>query len=440
MFDSETLQLLGGGVSATYFEGLNENALGTHLLTLKTSRACIDAVEANVLVALKRLREQTSPAAKHSDGADDLTERTGESRGEARKKTRRATLIDHHPAVAEALGRGDITAGHADALSGIPSKYREELEADLPRLLERAAAQSVDDFAETIRDWKQGQAAREGNDYHKSMREQRTLSMHRDRHSGLTRNSGMLDPESAAMAKSLLGEIEQKFLHDDQQTAIEDPDFVKRSTGQRTADGLVEICRLARAARAAATSNAEPTVIVSIPLSDLISGLGDDTAFGGGPVSAETARRLACEGGLIPAVLGAEGQILDLGRRTRLATPSQRLALLTHYGGCAVPSCDAAFEWCHMHHIDHWESGGATALTNLIPVCTRHHGQIHDGRLTIERDQSGADQWIRPTPAESPLSERAPRRRSCAAARPPRSSKNPFEASQAPGQQQALAV
>ena len=299
----------------------------------------------------------------------------------------------------------------------------------------------MDDFAETIRNWKQRQAAREGNDYHKSLREQRTLSMHRDRHSGMTRISGMLDPESAAMTRTLLGEIEQKFLRDDQKAAAEDPDFVKRSTGQRTADGLIEICRLARAERSAATSNPEPTVIVSIPLSDLISGLGDGTAFGGGSVSAETARRLACEGGLIPAVLGAEGQILDLGRRTRLATPSQRLALQARYGGCAVPSCDAVFEWCHMHHIDHWERGGATALSNLIPVCTRHHGQIHDGRLTIERDQSGADRWTRPKAAESPPTERESRRKGCAAARRPHSNKNPFDSDQTPpGQQQALAV
>ena len=73
----------------------------------------------------------------------------------------------------------------------------------------------------------------------------------------------------------------------------------------------------------------------------------------------------------------------------------QRLALLHRYGGCAVETCDRPFEWCHMHHINPWETGGDTNLDNLIPVCTRHHTQIHDGRLAIERTD-GIDHWTRP--------------------------------------------
>jgi hypothetical protein len=138
----------------------------------------------------------------------------------------------------------------------------------------------------------------------------------------------------------------------------------------------------------------EPTVIVGIRLQDLLAGR-DGTAFGGGPVSAETARKLACEGGIIPAVLRSDGVVLDMGRRTRLATRYQRLALLHRYGGCAAPSCDRPFEWCHMHHITGWEHGGKTDLDELIPVCTRHHSQIHDGRLVIER-VDGEDCWRRP--------------------------------------------
>ncbi len=41
-------------------------------------------------------------------------------------------------------------------------------------------------------------------------------------------------------------------------------------------------------------------------------------------LSAATVRRLACEAGIIPAVLGSAGQVLDLGRTRRLFTPGQR--------------------------------------------------------------------------------------------------------------------
>lgn len=56
-----------------------------------------------------------------------------------------------------------------------------------------------------------------------------------------------------------------------------------------------------------------------------------------------TVRRLACGADLIPAVLGGDGEALDLGRRVRLATPAQLQALwLTQhrctYQGCSMPA------------------------------------------------------------------------------------------------------
>lgn len=438
MFDSGTLQLLDGGTEIAYFGGLDEASLDQHLRTLSAARARIDAVETNVLVAISRLHTAGSPGAKPADTADNLTEGTGESRTQARRKARRAELVDHHPIVSHALAGGLISAGHADALSAIPEALSEALLADLPDLLERAASQSVDQFADTIRRWKERQALRSGDDHHKSRHDQRSFRLRRDRHIGMSRVGGLLDAETAAKVETLLGRIEQQMLREDQQSAAEDPDFKLRTSSQRRADALARIFDLALGAESDGCRAAEPTVVVTIQLSDLISGLGDGEALRGGVVSAETARRMACEGGIIPAVLGSSGQVLDLGRRTRLATAAQRLALEARYGGCAVPSCDAPFHWCHAHHIDHWESGGPTDLSNLIPICTRHHRQVHDGRLQIQRDRSGTDIWSRP---KSEPHDETTRRRSCAAARPPADTRTPLRSSQSiPGRQQTLAV
>jgi len=95
---------------------------------------------------------------------------------------------------------------------------------------------------------------------------------------------------------------------------------------------------------------------------------------------------MACEQGVIPAVLGTAGEILDLGRKARLATPAQKRALKARYGGCGINGCDACFEYCDIHHIWQWLKGGPTSLANLIPLCSHHHHLIHDQNWTLIRN------------------------------------------------------
>jgi len=89
--------------------------------------------------------------------------------------------------------------------------------------------------------------------------------------------------------------------------------------------GSVSCCILKAPPRSTARSPAkprgsnEPLVIVGIQLADLQAGL-DGHASGGGPVSAETVRKLACEGSVIPMIFNSDGVVLDMGRKTRFAT------------------------------------------------------------------------------------------------------------------------
>jgi len=94
-----------------------------------------------------------------------------------------------------------------------------------------------------------------------------------------------------------------------------------------------------------------------------------------------TIRRLACEADLVPAVLATDGQLLDLGRTTRLATPAQRQALWLRDGGCTYPGCSIPATWCDAHHVRHWSRGGPTDLSNLALLCGRHHTVVHDRDL-----------------------------------------------------------
>jgi hypothetical protein len=82
-------------------------------------------------------------------------------------------------------------------------------------------------------------------------------------------------------------------------------------------------------------------------------------------------------------VLRAPGE-LNLGRTTRLANRAQRRALRGLYLGCAIPGCSVAYRRCELHHVIWWRHGGRTDLDNLIPICTKHHGKVHNGGWIIE--------------------------------------------------------
>jgi len=106
----------------------------------------------------------------------------------------------------------------------------------------------------------------------------------------------------------------------------------------------------------------------------------------GEAISAATARRLACEAGIIPAVLGGRSQPLDLGRKTRFHTEPQRLAIALRDRGCAAIGCDWPPGMCHIHHQTPWSRGGRTSVDDGIMLCPRHHTLAHDHRYrhTIE--------------------------------------------------------
>jgi hypothetical protein len=74
-------------------------------------------------------------------------------------------------------------------------------------------------------------------------------------------------------------------------------------------------------------------VLVTVELDALLTGLGSAGLDGGVAITAGEARRLACNAGLVPAVLGGDSLPLDLGRSRRLHSRTQRRALsLIHDG------------------------------------------------------------------------------------------------------------
>ncbi|MBK8756286.1 MAG: DUF222 domain-containing protein [Actinomycetales bacterium] len=108
-------------------------------------------------------------------------------------------------------------------------------------------------------------------------------------------------------------------------------------------------------------------------------------------ISASAARRIACQAGILPAVLGGPGQVLDLGRHHRFFSDPQRTALSVVYDTCAADGCDRPFAWSELHHQQPWSKGGLTDLDQAIPLCGYHHRLIHNPRHRHHTTTDSAD-------------------------------------------------
>ena len=108
-------------------------------------------------------------------------------------------------------------------------------------------------------------------------------------------------------------------------------------------------------------------------------------------------RRLACEAGIIPAVLGGKSVALDLGRQSRLFSESQRVAAGLTHDTCAADGCDRPYAWCELHHKKPWHLGGRTDLADLIPLCSRHHHWAHDTAFNHRLMPDGSVRFSRRT-------------------------------------------
>ena len=106
-------------------------------------------------------------------------------------------------------------------------------------------------------------------------------------------------------------------------------------------------------------------------------------------LTAAQTRRLACTAKIIPAVLGADSEVLDLGRARRLFTPAQRKALLVRDKRCRAAGCDIPGTWCEAHHLTPWSAGGGTDLANSVLLCSHHHHRVHDPAWEHERNARG---------------------------------------------------
>ena len=164
----------------------------------------------------------------------------------------------------------------------------------------------------------------------------------------------------------------------------------RRPYDQRLGHGFVAFLESVDPRRMPVHGGDATTVVVTIDLDDLLSGLGVATIDGDTVITAGEARRLACAASILPAVLGGESEVLDLGRARRLFTPAQRKAMVIRDRHCRAEGCDIPAAWCEAHHAARsWATGDRTDLVDGLLLCSHHHHRAHDHRYDTRRLPTG---------------------------------------------------
>ena len=105
-------------------------------------------------------------------------------------------------------------------------------------------------------------------------------------------------------------------------------------------------------------------------------------------IAPHVARQLACDASRRTVLENERGEVLNIGRRSRIVPWHIAHALRIRDGGCRFPGCNQ-HRWTDAHHIHHWADGGGTSLENLVTLCRYHHRELHRDEYHIEHGADG---------------------------------------------------
>ena len=90
---------------------------------------------------------------------------------------------------------------------------------------------------------------------------------------------------------------------------------------------------------------------------------------------------LGCDGTVSPVF--TDGALpVSVGRAQHAVPERSRRLVLVRDRKCRVPWCSQS-RWLQVHHVVHWDYGGATDTANLIALCPADHRWHHRGQLGI---------------------------------------------------------
>jgi hypothetical protein len=291
--------------------------------------------------------------------------------------------IRNMPESAEAVAGGEIGFAHLALIARTATALAEtgsNLQFDETQLLEKAKEFSVGRF-HIFCDHQRHATDPEGYAAEQAQGVvERSLTLSSGE-SGRVWVRGVLDAEGGAVLRIALEPLAKANGKGDD-----------RRLDRRFADALVELAsHLLDNGMAPQRATQRPHLQVTTTLETLLQRAG---APAGDlelslPLSAVSVERLACDSNVTRILLGADSQVIDVGRSKRVISAAQRRALSVRDKGCRWPGCDRPASYTSGHHLVHWAKGGSTDMDNVVLLCLRHHWLVHEGKWQLVKTNHG---------------------------------------------------
>jgi len=306
------------------------------------------------------------------------------SRARARTLVESAARAKDLPALSGALSDGRLTL---DVFAPLASVATPETDADLAQASEHWTPKQARELVTEVKGTTDADAGSQFRHRFVRFDDERRLIW------------AQLTGDSYALVKSaVLGRARR---HD--HPSANDPDFVRFES--RCADALLQICveqgRKKAPIRAAAAEpvygGARTTMVVHTDLDRILygDGYGHASIEGVGPISAEVARRLACNAHITLSFDAPDGTSLDQKQLERDPTHAQRIEIRRRDQGCRFPGCGCK-NVTDVHHIVWASKQGPTKLSNLLTLCVAHHSRVHELGWKMDGDANSQVRFISP--------------------------------------------
>ena len=309
-----------------------------------------------------------------------LSWRVGWDPGTAREHLRVARALGELPRIDAALCEGRLSYSKVRAITRVATPATE---AALLDDAHRTTAAQLERICRGLRS-----VQRQGSLSADDVRARRTVTR-REREDGMVAIEAVLPADEAAIVFAAIEHEAARVATDACDRARGVSAEVRLAPRIDRADGLIAMCQAAL--RGDAPDRAPVELVLTISRDALATTPAVEDASGsaigcfsdGTGVSAETARRLACDCGVVRLVETADGQPLSVGRRTRSIPTAIARALARRDTTCRFPGCTNR-RFLDGHHLTHWINGGETSLDNLCRLCAAHHRFVHDRGVSIE--------------------------------------------------------
>src|SRR5467141_720076 len=357
--------------------------------------AHLDAATARLLELIREFDARAGWNTGFRSCAEWLSWRVGLDRGAARERVRVARALGTLPRMAQALARGELSYAKVRALTRVATPETEE------RLLAVGRAGTAEHVERIVRGWRRVDRLAEAKETARR-HTSRALHVYQDE-DGMVVMRGRLAPEVGAVLIQALTAAREALYHKTHAknvpagTSGADVSTEPPTMPQQQADALALVAETALhhgIDPGAPGERYQVVVHIDAPVLADPEALGQSVLEDGTHVSPETSRRLACDATRVVMRHDPDGQVTEVGARTRTIPPALRRALHYRDGTSRFPGCARRFG--QGHHIRHWANGGPTTLSNLALLCRWHHRVVHEEGYQLDRQPDGKLRFRRP--------------------------------------------